>query len=244
MVENGEIISYQSFFLKYGEKADSMLIYNTIFNGLLRHTDQIKSEYDKEIVSDITPVPLFRDHECGKIERKVFLKMLNDNLTESVKTSWREQYDINKNDKNVWLMAFETVTETKLLELQYKILHNIYPTAVLLTKMKIKYSDLCNSCGEIETLEHFFVKCNTAKVLWTEAEKIVSISLGKTFTFTERLILFGILSHEEEFNLNQRKFINKVNLITKISISKFKFKNEGNIKLLFENQLRFRGISF
>ena len=56
--------------------------------------------------------------------------MLNDNIIESVKTSWCEQYDIDKNDKNVWLMAFETVTETKLLELQYKILHNIYPTAV------------------------------------------------------------------------------------------------------------------
>ena len=68
-------------------------------------------------------------------------------------------------------MPFESVSETKLIELQWKILHNIYPSGTLLKKMKIKDDEHCVFCGMIDSLVHFFIECDIANQAWEEAEK-------------------------------------------------------------------------
>ena len=140
-------------------------------------------------------------------------------------------------------MSFNSVSECKLLELQFKILHDIYPTATSLKKMKIKASDTCDFCGEIETPIHFFILCETTDQIWTEAEKIVSNFLGFKFNYTEKSKLFGIYEDNSVLKGHQRNFINKVNLIVKIAISRFKFYKNLNVKIYFANELKFRGIT-
>ena len=113
-----------------------------------------KNEFENGVGSEI-PLCRFRDFETGGVHRRMFYEELKCKITESVLELWQNKYFLHPNDPEIWSLARECCSETKLLELQWKILHNIYPTGVLLKKMKIRNDDLCQFCEEVDTLSHF-----------------------------------------------------------------------------------------
>ena len=139
-------------------------------------------------------------------------------------------------------MPFDACSETKLLELQWKILHSIYPTGLLLKKMNIKDNDYCEFCGELDTLIHFFVNCSYVSQVWVQAENIIPCFIGRKFVFTDKIKLIGITQNEVSFQKEQRIYINLINLIVKKTIPNYKQSKTGSIKLLFESQLAMRGV--
>ena len=50
-----------------------------------------------------------------------------------VKDFWRKKINIEL-DKNIWNIAYEVTKESRLRELHWKIVHNIYPTNIMLSK--------------------------------------------------------------------------------------------------------------
>ena len=108
--------------------------------------------------------------------------------------------------------------------------------------MKIKVNNLCNFCGEIDTLNHFFVTCHIANEVWLEADKLISIKCGRKVTLTNRNKVIGIISSDNFIGRDIIKYINRIILVCKHTISKYKYEKVGNIKILLENQLSFRGI--
>ena len=115
----------------------------------------------------------------------------------------------------------------------------IYPTGILLQEMKIRNNDQCPFCNETDTIVHFFVSCHIAQTVWLEAEKFISIKCGKKITLSDRNKLFGILS-SDNFGNYLNKVVNKIILVCKRTISKFKCEQSGNIKMMLEYQLSFR----
>ena len=239
-LKQGGVITFREFNDLFPNKADSLLVYFKIYNVLMRFDIHFKKEITEGVVQE-SKTNYFKELETGKINRRVFYNLIHNNTTESVRQDWRDLYLLNENDPDIWCLARECCSETKLLELQWKISHNIFPTGILLKKMKIRNNDLCSFCGEIDSLVHFFVSCKIAKAVWEEAEKNISIKFGKKIELTERNKLFGILS-SEDFEMNNKKIINKIILVSKHSISKYKYEKVGNIKLLFEHQLSFRNL--
>ena len=71
-------------------------------------------------------------------------------------------------DNGCWEVAFNANQETRLKVLQWKILHNIYPTNIFLHKMGIANSEKCNTChsGEMDYIEHFFFTCEKINPIW------------------------------------------------------------------------------
>ena len=129
--KEGDIVTFREFNEIFNNAADSLLIYNVIFNALCRS----RMHFINEIQNGAAPeLVLFRDLEVGTIDRRRFFEVIRDKGIESVKVSWINAYSLNVNDPDIWNMARECCSETKLLELQWKILHDIYPTGVLLKK--------------------------------------------------------------------------------------------------------------
>ena len=93
-------------------------------------------------------------------------------------------------------MAQECCKEVKLLDLHWRILHNIYTTGVLRKKMKKRNDDICDFCGNVDTLFHFFVTCTLSRTVWEEADKLISSQSGKKITLSGKQKMFGILKHE------------------------------------------------
>ena len=236
-ISSGRFMSFEEFDLIMNHTADTNLVYNTIYNALLPHQDVLLNSENENNSSFY-----FRDHTAGDINRKVFYELIIDKKIESVKTELRNQFSLEENDPCIWKMAYECTSETKLLELQYKILHNIYGTGYIRHKMKLREDDLCSFCLEVDTITHFFVSCCVAKKVWEEAEKLISALCGKSVELTETFKLLSILENNVSFSKELRRHINRIMLVCKKTISKYKYEKVGNIKLLLESQLTFRGL--
>ena len=80
----------------------------------------------------------------------------------------------HKKKQNTWLLSYKCTQETRLRVLQWKILHNIYPTNILLSKMKVKENDKCSYCTDTpDVIEYFcfvFVECPVVWQFWNFIE--------------------------------------------------------------------------
>ena len=155
---------------------------------------------------------------------------------------WSRKYNIQISKEN-WLLAIKATRETKLRVIHWKVLHNIYPSGYLLEKMKIKESNLCPDCKEIEYIEHFFVKCKNISHIWKEITFIIQINIDKRITLKEGSILTGFRSQEypnliqEELNL-----LNHVVLIGLMTIGKYRYGKAIDLVSTLQSECRIRNI--
>ncbi len=63
--------------------------------------------------------------------------------------------------------------ETKLQDIQYKLLHNIYPTISHLKKWNIRESDICERCKVEDNLRHNIFECYYSKATWSNFSYIL-----------------------------------------------------------------------
>ena len=176
---------------------------------------------------------------------KNIIQLLKDNskrkqpLKPCVCAFWQRKLGFEVNNK-VWTRPSLATKEIRLKELQWKILHNIYPTNILLSKMRIVDDNKCSICGiEVDFIEHFFYNCIPVRQFWEKVQHYISGLTGITTTLTLHDVLFGL--QNEHSNIFNR--INEIILIGKmcISIAK-KTKSSTPIFVIFENQLSIRKI--
>ena len=151
---------------------------------------------------------------------------------------WLNKYNYTIT-KEHWCVARISTREERLRLLQWKILHNIYPTQILLHKMKIAETNRC-SCGDVDYIEHFFWKCPKLDQFWTNVIRNITLITGENILLQEMDVLFGY--HTENMkNVNVRT-INHILLIAKMTISKYKYGTEINPICIFENELAVRNL--
>ena len=138
--------------------------------------------------------------------------------------------------------AIYATKEVRLRTLQWKIIHNIYPTQILLHKMGIAENSNCKYCHQRDYLEHFFVECSSVAGLWREVNSMVARILNVPVgDLTVQQKLFGVVLPEYP-----KACVNKVNLVllvAKMCISKYKYGQYSNLILLFNGELLLRKIA-
>ena len=138
-----------------------------------------------------------------------------------------------------WNNLFENIKETKLLEMQWKILHNIYPTNILLKKIGKKNSENCDFCSEKDYVEHTFFRCSRLKIFWKRISSLINEKLNKKISLSEKSVLLGIEQEHQDLTKKECKFINWIILVGKLSVVKSNFQRI-NINVLFEKELNLR----
>ena len=120
-------------------------------------------------------------------------------------------------DEHKWSIPSVVTKETRLRVLQWKILHNIYPTNILLCKMKVRDDRMCSYCYDaVDYIEHFFFDCPTIKKFWNYMEQNIRISFDIQTHLTVVDVLFAIKQHN--YGKVKTKRINHVILIAKMCI--------------------------
>ena len=104
---------------------------------------------------------------------------------------------------------------------------------------KIKENEDCVVCGERDTPSHCFVFCRMVEKIWKEAENVIFKLTNEVITLNEKIIMIG-LSNDDPLKKGIKTVVNKVCLIGKFTISKFRVLNKGNILLMFEKELLLR----
>ncbi len=92
--------------------------------------------------------------------------------------------EILKSYKN----RFKFIRDNKLAETNFKILNNILPCNKNLFRWKKSDSNLCNICGEEESISHLLFECNYVRMLWN----CVSDSLLYNANVTHDMVIFGL----------------------------------------------------
>ena len=114
MMTGGNFINFYAFQLRYGNKPDSQLVYNIIYNALNRHKKNISYVKEEAIY--------LRSTKVGRLGRKMFFKLLKNSKFPVANEYLSQQYNFKMSEEH-WLIPFSNTTETKLQVLQWKIIH-------------------------------------------------------------------------------------------------------------------------
>ena len=241
-IENDNIITLDRFKERFGINSETQLAHNIIYNALKPIEPLFGNASHNHQVDNSRFQCKFKNQDTGSITRKQFYNLINQKDIVSVKKEWRDKFNLKAEDPEIWLISFSCSSEVRVIQLQWKILHNIYGTGSLLFKMKKRETEDCDLCQERDTLSHFFVDCRYVRKVWNEAEKLINTIIGKHFVLDEKAILFGVFCDNSIVSGEFLRIVNKIILIGKLTISSFKSSKSGNIGVNFENELRLRGL--
>ena len=240
IVDNNRIISLEELKLRVGNHPSIIFEYNAVFNSLPK-------VWKEKIIYMNLPNNQYNSIE--NINEKVFclLKkhnsiiracLANDSGSEACGRSfWLRKLKTDIQEK--YLCAFQATKESKLRLLHFKILHNIYPTSILLNRMGIKSSENCDFCGEKDFVEHMFVNCPKLNGFWDKISTLIYTYTQVKFNLSSSNILLGI-SKNNHISKKQLNIANHIILIAKFCISKMRYVEISNIFLLFEMELSLR----
>ena len=157
------------------------------------------------------------------------------------KTLWRRKYGIEINEK-YWTLPHSVSSESRIRELAWKIIHNIYPTRILLEKLGIADSNKCKFCPDrVEYVEHFFFHCSKIKILYLIIRDKVYQKFSYRLDITEEEALLGIVDSKKGTK-EIRGYANSLILIAKMCCGIIKYNKEMIPELLFEREILKRKI--
>ena len=152
---------------------------------------------------------------------------------------WKRKLNIVINP--YFIMASKATTESKLKVLHFKLIHNIYPSNFLLHKMKIKNTNICDYCHEVDFLEHMFVSCQRLKSFWDTIMIIVEYILDQPICMNSTIALFGLLKSSVTCKQEKLNEANHIILLAKFCIVKAKYSpGNQNLHFMFEYELAMR----
>jgi hypothetical protein len=149
-----------------------------------------------------------RTNNLIPIKMNIF-KEINNITTKDIKETINRQYFKNKNEtlrhiqtkhnlpinstrENPFLTSLSSTKEVQLRNVQYKILHNIYPTMKHLFTWKIKESPNCTQCGEVETIKHAIAECTVARTTLSTFKTILEEYVNITINLTPESLILGV----------------------------------------------------
>ena len=127
-----------------------------------------------------------------------------DESTPTAQRRWEaEGFDFGRNWGRIYSMPFRISTSTKLQSLQYRILHRYWPTRRYLCIRKVVDDPFCESCGEIETLEHCLFHCTEVQYFWNELVEVLNSKLPRYrhVVLALRDVIFGGLTNSSIVNM-------------------------------------------
>ena len=138
---NDRFVTREEFNNTVGAAARNFRNYNllrTVVLNKVNSNDRLDN-YDQE------PQILFQKNTLGNFKRHGFLKQTSTIEKPSAQNFWARNFQMS------------VPKETRLRALQFKILHIIFHTNILLEKMGIAPSSLCQICKVQDFTKHFFL---------------------------------------------------------------------------------------
>ena len=94
-------------------------------------------------------------------------------------------------DSEQWRVVFSPLITNRQGDLNWKIVHRVIPTALLLRRMGILDSEICYRCGLTDTIEHAFLDCLPIMNFWAFVQTFVNRILGSNQTLQRHTKLLG-----------------------------------------------------
>ena len=229
LIEEGRLLTLREFSDKYGPHPRNVLDHFTISTAMTNILHLVQHKENTTI--------MFKEIEIGSIGRKLFYHFLMTEDNPLCERIWSRKYGVELTADH-WGDIFK-ISETRLQTLNWKIMHNIYPTNILLQKIRIKQSQMCDFCTETDFIEHFLFNCQAVKRLWSNIEMDIELYLGFKLKLTEPMVLLGV-TNIPEVPKRLRTKVNYIIVIGKLCVSKFKYGKKRSLMELYESECSLR----
>ena len=157
---NGRFLSLDEFNVKFGLRCN-FLEFNGVIKAIPREWKTII--YNTNILELTEHEPSICDVINAERPGKLLYNILIDRNSKKPIAfySWNNMMQIDEREFKELLLNYKiSITDLKLCEFQYKLLHRIVPCNNWLTKVGIKNNVKCDHCDEIEDIEHLFWDCS------------------------------------------------------------------------------------
>ena len=152
---------------------------------------------------------------------------------------WEKKFEnIDFDWFTTWKTLVQDIKEPRLKTLNWKIINNIYPTKVFLKKIKKEDNNICETCNEIDYIEHFFYSCKKIRLIWKETEKILLQQHNVDIKIMQKDVLFGY--HDVNTNRKKVNIINACISVVKSTISKYIYGKHPNLLSVLYVELKIR----
>ena len=165
-------------------KLDEKYIYQKIgFSGnILREVFLVKNAllpYQNELRNISSDTITEAQNVYGFCKSKVLYSLLLNNLTANIPstTKFLRQYCATDDVNHIFTKKVSLEREIKLREFNFKVLHGILPCNKNLKQWKVKISDHCDVCFQIQTIEHLLWSCRYVQSLWKIVENVLEVNL-------------------------------------------------------------------
>ena len=118
--------------------------------------------------------------EFQKLTSKIAYNNLVSKKSESPfqEKVWQKVLGMEKiNFANVYTTKIK-ITDKKLAEFNFKVLHLILPCGVNLKRWGIKDDNKCKICSELHDIPHLLFYCTKAKIVWDIVSRICGIDVS------------------------------------------------------------------
>lgn len=133
----------------------------------------------------------------SKAMYKAFILQPNTRSTAFQRWSELDGAPLQITDIDDWneanLSVYRATRETKLQSLHFKILNRVLPCNRYLKLIRIKSSDDCDLCGQVDSIIHFLFECHTVQTFWLAIcrwfDRVEHLALD---TLSPKQFLFGL----------------------------------------------------
>lgn len=184
-------------------------IFNTYpieWRTLIGKTNRIHNKIKFEVPVDLNKWQVITNCKINDITSYLLTRYQRDELpTYLIKRHKIDEADRQSfnNLDNPFLELRKATKDVKLKNIQYKILHNIYPTMKHLYTWKIKETPNCSHCNVQEDLRHAIFECPIAVNCWNKLKLMLCV---QSTNLTYKDILLGtVSSRNDSINLSKTK---------------------------------------
>ena len=197
----GKILKYENLNIKYNIRID-MMYYMSLIDAIpIEWRQMLKTcNFPLDIINNNeNPHMLINDQfkDISQVKSKeIYLAYLKLHKHEAnCIDAWNERLSdpIPMEDwKYIFTLTKKTVTDTRILSMQYKIIHRCYATNSTICKWDETKEETCSTCKQKANIMHNFVTCTTISAFWNYIfNHLQTYNIESPQTLNANDILFG-----------------------------------------------------
>ena len=234
---HGNFLSVREFNLKFGTEVNCF-IHTFVVAAIRGYIEKTNLAIGENNLNDIgVPINIEKVYKSKLGSKDYYNVLLPISVPPKCCQGWEDTIFVNIPWKNIFFKIHK-IQDINLKWLQVRIVHRILGTNIVLNKMNIANSELCNYCGiERDSIVHTLFNCQSIQPFWNTLENAVNNKCQHALNvkFSQRLILFGVDRQQRTDDI-----LDLIILLAKSFVYKCKQSNIVPNLNQFINVLRFR----
>jgi hypothetical protein len=127
------------------------------------------------------------------INKDVYWEFVSRKITRPIcALMWCTRYNIKIDEWKSIYKFYADIRDTRMKAFQFKILNNLVPCNLYLSRIGKSDTNKCTKCNELEDIMHYLANCPDSSLIWNQVSLWWKGVTGQTINLTEKDITIGI----------------------------------------------------